>query len=471
MIDAAGVAAGAEHRRARHGETLLGAVVDGRDARHGHQQQQRLLQARFAAAGEEAIDVVIVQEGRHQPGPGVHAHHAQQAVGQLGRGPPACEHVADAGVEREVEHAGQQRRSVRPAHQCVDTARLRFLVGSVGGEAFAEDLECLAAGGPGNLDHTGGFRIRRRHEVSQRVGRHVERRIDAKRVHARLADPVAVTLAQGLAYARVGAVEVIQGRHLEIVDLRGVLVVDDGRGPVVDAGGPLPRIARIVEGERPLGRRRAPAAVRPRQVELARIGRIPTARVVEVVAGVVEDDVLHQEHARAVQLARQPLVIGQAAQVGVHRHEIFRPVPVVAAMPGRRVPPPVGDRRSHPDRGRPQAADVVQPAFDAGQVAAVIAGRVVGPELARALVVVAWIAIVETIGHHEVDDLVAPVRRGDVQALLGRSRHLRHRHGRGGGEQDRQAGDERGRPGIPLGLPLRRNAGDLHFHESDSRRV
>ena len=43
-------------------EALLGAVVDHRDAGQRQHRQQRLAQAGLAAAGQEAVDVVVVDE-------------------------------------------------------------------------------------------------------------------------------------------------------------------------------------------------------------------------------------------------------------------------------------------------------------------------------------------------------------------------------------------------------------------------
>ena len=61
----------------------------------------------------------------------------------------------------------------------------------------------------------------------------------------------------------------------------------------------------------------------------------------------------------------------------------------------------------------PSVADVGDATRDAAQVAAAVFRAVRGIVFAGTLVVVPGIAIVETVDHQEVDDLVAPVRGCD----------------------------------------------------------
>jgi hypothetical protein len=140
-----------------------------------------------------------------------------------------------------------------------------------------------------------------------------------------------------------------------------------------------------------------------------RVSCAPAVAIGEEVAGVVEHDVLHQIHAAPMQAARERAVVVQRAQVAVDLHEVFGPVAVVAGVLPARVQPLVGHGRRDPQRGGAQALHVVQALRQAAQVTAVVALGVAGGVLARALVVVAGVAVGKPIGHHEVDDLVAPV--------------------------------------------------------------
>ena len=75
----------------------------------------------------------------------------------------------------------------------------------------------------------------------------------------------------------------------------------------------------------------------------------------------------------------------------------------------------IGDRWRYPDRSRAESVDVVQMLLDTLQVAAAVLGIVLWVEFIRALVVVAGIAVCKAVGHQEVDDLVAPIRRRHMQ--------------------------------------------------------
>ena len=92
-----------------------------------------------------------------------------------------------------------------------------------------------------------------------------------------------------------------------------------------------------------------------------------------------------------------------------------RPVAVVPARLLQRVPPHVRHRRRDPDRGRAEALDVVQLVDDPLEVAARVLVAVGRIELALVLVVVRRVAVGEAVGHHEVDDLLLPGGRGDVE--------------------------------------------------------
>ena len=123
----------------------------------------------------------------------------------------------------------------------------------------------------------------------------------------------------------------------------------------------------------------------------------------------IHHHILHQVHATAVQQIGQTLVIGQRAHVRVHALEVTGPVTVVAPKAVRGVVPLVQHRRRQPQCRGAQSLHVVEPAADAVDVTTAVLVAVPRVVLAQALVVVARIAVVEAIGQHEVDDLVAPV--------------------------------------------------------------
>ena len=476
-VGAAAAPAGREHRGPPLAQALLGAVVDDRDARQRHQRQQALAQAGFAAAGQEAVHVVVVEEARHPVQVGMQRLHRGDAVGEGGGGPPAREHLVQRAVQREVDHPRQHPRAVRPAHVALDAARAGVLARAVDPEALAEHVEVGAPGGRSGRGHAGRVGIGGVHEVGQVLVADIEGGVHAERVHAHLADPVRVGPPERLAHHRVGGVEVVQPGHLAGGLLHRVGVIGDVAGPVVDAGGALRRVARVVERERP-GRDRGRRLPGVAPVAGRGIGGIEAFAVAEVVAHVVEHHVLHQVHPAAVQTPRQRAVVGERAEMRVHRGEVGGPVAVVAAVAHLRVPPLVGHRRGDPHRGGAEAADVVQPPGDAGEVAAAVARVVRGVVLAGALVVVARVAVVEAVGQHEVDDLVAPVGRGHVQraGVVVLRCHLvrgRRRRGRGGGREGE--GERQRERGVAVvrrhrGGPRRRCAArGLHVPERGGR--
>ena len=110
--------------------------------------------------------------------------------------PAPREGVAERAVEREVQHARQQRRAVRRGHVALYLLRLLVLVGLVDAEAFAEDMELRAPGAARQRGDAGSSPVACVQEVGEVVRRHVEGRVHAEGVHAGLAYPVAVALAQ-----------------------------------------------------------------------------------------------------------------------------------------------------------------------------------------------------------------------------------------------------------------------------------
>ena len=198
--------------------------------------------------------------------------------------------------------------------------------------------------------------------------------------------------------------------------LRRIGEVADIGCPVIDGLARLGRIAGVVAVERFLRGHGALRRGRFAPVAQGRILRIPLFGVVsEEIAHVVDHDVLDQIHALAMQPPAQVLHVAQAAVVLVHGHQVLGPVAVITAVLGRRTPPLVAHRRCDPDGCSTQIIDIAYFVDKAGKIAAgimAVPSRVVFTD---ALVVVGGIAVIEAVQHHEIDDLLAPIRRGDMQ--------------------------------------------------------
>ena len=422
-----------EQRVALSAHALLGAVVDDRNPGQRQHRQQGLPQPGFRAAGEEAVDIVVVDERGHPVRVGVDAQHRFDAVRELARRAAAREHVAEAPVQREVDHRRQQR-SVGVAHVGFQLARGVLLVRPVGAEAFAERVEAGAPRRLGDREHAGCPRIARVQEIAEIAGRHVVRGVDAERIDTDLADPEAVTFAQRAAHDRVLRIQVVEVGERVRAFLGLVAEVGDRRRPVVDRRRAVDVAARVVQREGPLRRRGDRHRRHDRAPADARIRRVVAIAVGEEIARVVHHHVLHQRQAARVKRVGERPVVRQRAQMRIDGLEVARPVAVVAAVAG---PPLVRDRWRDPHRGGAEAGDVIEPAAGAGEVAAAVFRAVRRVVFAAALVVVRRVAVVEAVEHQEVDDLVAPVGlRARRTAGTGRrgGRAGEQRQGEGGGE-------------------------------------
>jgi hypothetical protein len=194
-------------------QPLLGAVVQHRDAGQRHQRQQRLLHGGLAAHGQPAVEVVVVDEAGQAPrvdAARVGIHHVLHAALQLGRRATAREHVHQARVEREVEHAAQALLPTFAADVALQLARVARLARRVDAKAFAEGEEVASPGAPCHHRHARSLGVGGVEEVFEELGRYVVRGVDAHGVHAHLAHPVAEAVAQRAAHARVLGVEVVQ---------------------------------------------------------------------------------------------------------------------------------------------------------------------------------------------------------------------------------------------------------------------
>ena len=255
MVAPTSTKAGGEHRATLLGETLLGAVIDHRDARQGHDGQQGLGQAGRRAAGQEAVDVMVVDEAGHQLRRAVHPHHAADAVAQHRRGCAARQHVAQAAVERKVQHAIQPGLACRAAHIGLDLARAAVGPGLVDGKALAEGKYRRPAQLGRQALQAGRGRVSGVQQVGEVVGRHVEGGVHPEGIHPHLAQPVAVALAQRAAHHGVLGVQVVQAAHLASQHLLALAEVADIRRPVVDRCGTVGGLARVVLIEGGLARR------------------------------------------------------------------------------------------------------------------------------------------------------------------------------------------------------------------------
>ncbi len=198
------------------------------------------------------------------------------------------------------------------------------------------------------------------------------------------------------------------GRNLEV----GVLGGHD-RG-VREARGRVERGERLCIGSGVVARvERGARGIRVGAGGLVDVG-VLALRVVDDVGRVVRDDVEVDLDALAVRLFDEGLELGVRAEVRVDLGEVGDPVPVVAGAGVRAfsLHRAVLEARGEPDRGRAEAVDVVELFAEPGQVAAVVealVGRVVaGRECVAGepALVVRRVAVLEAVGHDEVEGLV-----------------------------------------------------------------
>ena len=137
--------------------------------------------------------------------------------------------------------------------------------------------------------------------------------------------------------------------------------------------------------------------------------------VVDDVGRVVRDDVEVDLDALGVRLGDEGLELGVRAEVRVDLGEVGDPVAVVAGGRVRALAlhRAVLEARGQPDGRGAEAVDVVELRAEAGEVAAVVEALVGGVVSGRegvaveAARVVGGVAVLEAVGHDEVEDLVA----------------------------------------------------------------
>ena len=366
-------------------------------------------------------------------------------------------------LEREVEHALDVvlRREVR-------RVGLRLV------EDLAECIELVLADGPrGRLD-------RGREAPPERVV-DVLHRVDPEAVDPEVADPGAVDVDHPVDDARLLGEQVVEPeevavervlageRRVAAVVVGGDVVQPRRHLVVLAAGrGGVRRVDRLVR-EAHVGRERRESA-RPRVVAvveraagrgairrlvLGLVARRRTLRVRDDVRRVVGDDVevdLHPARVGGVD-ERAQVVVGPEMRVDLR--EVGDPVAVVARGRKARVVLHglVLEARGQPDGRRPEILDVVDAARQALEVAAVIPALAGGIEAGRSLdlagrqaaVVVGRVAVVEAVGHDEVEVLAGDGRAQAVAAvgLVGRAGWRRRRADRPGRGRGRGRGRRR----------------------------
>ena len=432
------------------GEALLVAVVDDRVAtRQVHQRVRELVAGEplgVAGArvrgGDEVADpahVVVAEEGRHRIDVGVGVRvpvvvleERLQGVGRLRVGREALR----GGLEREVEHGldlvgRREARLVRPR----------------GVEDLAEHEEVALA------LLTRVAQDRRPEALPERVV-DVLHRVDPEAVDAQLADPGPVDADHAADHARVLGEQVVEAEEVAVERVlagerrvAAVVVERDVVEPAGDLEVALGGIEhrRVGEARVRVERREAARAGVVAVVEHAPRGVLVRHRVLrhvrparallvaDDVGGVVRDDVEVDLHPAGVGGVDERPQVRVRAQVRVDLREVGDPVAVVAgARPVLELHGLVLEARREPDRVGAQALDVVDPVQQALQVAAVVealGGRVepvLEPAARDPAVVVGRVAVLEPVGHDEVEVLV-----GDRLAQRMRT----HRPLRGHGEQ------------------------------------
>ena len=181
---------------------------------------------------------------------------------------------------------------------------------------------------------------------------------------------------------------------------------------------------------------RCAEAVDVRRVGLRDVRRVVTLFVGDHVAGVVGDDVEEDVDPECVGIGNELLHLGVGTEVRVDRGVVDLPVAVVAgaraAGGALSLDPAVGELRGQPDRGDAEAVEVGQLGTQTGQVAAVIEAlrcrvEAVDEPVGRRVAgcVVARVTVVESVRHHEVEDVVLRVdahRRPDKELVAWLSR-------------------------------------------------
>ena len=300
---------------------------------------------------------------------------------------------------------------------------------------------------------------------------HVPHGVDAEAVNVEVLDPALVDVRHALDHSRVLREEVVEAGEVAeegvFPGIGGVSAVVVHRH-VVEPGRVLGCLLALCEhrrvGEGGVGAQGG-ESVGPRDVAGAEgvafavlvgrgvradVGHPVAAVVADDVRGVVGDDVEVDLEAAVVGCADGVLHRLVAAEVRVDVLEVRDPVAVVAGGLVLCLHGLVGERGSDPDGVNAKALDVVELVLESFEVSALVVARiggVVAADLrvaAEAAVVIGGIAVVEAVGHDEVEGVAGGSLcscRGDgVGACVGAGREDASRDACGA-EGDHAGGD------------------------------
>ncbi|MCB5292185.1 hypothetical protein BJQ90_01619 [Arthrobacter sp. SO3] len=450
------------------GEALFVAVVDHRIAAgEVHQLVGEpvpgnafgVVRARVVR-GDEAADpahVVVAEEGGQFVDVGVRVGvpvvPGEEGLKALGRLAPGRE-VARRVLEREIQHG---------LHLVAGGELRGEALGGV--EDLAEHKEVVLAMGFGVLEDLGA-------ELLPELVVDMLHGVDPEAVHTEVADPLLIDVDHAVDNPWLLCEQVIEAEEVPVGGVfafkGSVAAVVIERG-VVEPGGdfevlfPGRQLRRVGEGRRRVQGREAVRSGVVTVVErdpggsqvgggvLGFVGGALALLVADYVRGVVGDDVEVDLHAAGMGLVDECFELVVGAQVRIDLGEVGDPVAVVPGRLVLRLDRFVLEARGQPDRSGSKALDVVDlvpQAFEVPAVVEALFSRVkagdhrVRPQTA---VVVGAAAVVEPVGHHEVELLV----RHRAAERVGGRRPGRVRRGPRclRREDDRCRGNERRRHG------------------------
>ena len=332
---------------------------------------------------------------------------------------------------------------------------------------FAEDVEIRDAARCCPGAHGGD-------EGTPEGGVDMLRRVDAVAVDAEAVDPCAVDIDHPRDHRRILGEQIVEADEIALLRafalegrISAIVVIDrvvepgwdldaalgggdaDGVG-VIGVGQPreIGRAAVILAGEAGVDRSAGEAAAAlVGIVGDAAVGAVVVPRAfgqLDDVGGVVGDDVHIDFHPPRMGGGDQRGEVGIGAEVRIDAGEVGHPIAVIARAlaPRRALHRLVDENRRDPDGSGAEPLDIVEPARDALEVAAMVkalGGGIeagVEPVALDPAAIVARVAIVEAVGEEEIDHLVLRQARADVAERDGgqqdrrRSTGRRHEQGR-----------------------------------------
>ena len=318
---------------------------------------------------------------------------------------------------------------------------------------FTEDVEIRNAAGPGPGLHRG-------HEGAPEFRIDVLGGIDPESVNPEPVDPAAedfdhpgndpgmlgrqivepreVAIERALTHPVRIATVVIVDRVVEPGWLLDVLFALGDEGCVgegrVGQFGPVGCARNVIPGKTRIDRRAIdPTAPGERKVSLAAIGVVAAFTVLDHIGGVVDDDVHIDLDPAGMRGIDKGLEFRLGSEMRVDRGEVGHPIAVVtgALVALRSLHRLVLEHRGKPDRGDPQALDVVEPASQPLEVAAVVeplGGRIIAgdqPVARQPAAIVCGIAVVKAVRQDKVDHFLFGCAGAEIGLRL-RGRSDRH---------------------------------------------